>query len=194
MILAFISLFKASDVLLTLMANPFYLEIGFSKSQIAWVSGTFGFIVTFVGSYLRRHADLPHRHPAGPVDRRRADDGLEPDVRAAGLGRRRAMPLFHVAILIENVSGGMGTTAFVAYLASLCNRRYTAVQYALLTSFMQMLGKFVIVPSSGFLVDALGWITVLRAVDARPACRRSLCLWWLGRHVHAPAAAAAPAE
>ena len=90
--------------------------------------------------------------------------------------------LFHLTILIENLSGGMGTTAFVAYLASLCNRRYTAVQYALLTSFMQMLGKFVIVPSSGFLVEGVGWINffVLSSLAGIPAL---VLLWWLGRRV-----------
>ena len=76
----------------------------------------------------------------------------------------------------------MGTTAFVAYLASLCNRRYTAVQYALLTSFMQMLGKFVVVPSSGFLVEGLGWINffILSTLAGLPALA---LLWWLGRNV-----------
>jgi PAT family beta-lactamase induction signal transducer AmpG len=191
-ILAFISLFKASDVLLTLMANPFYLELGFTKSQIAWVSGTFGFIVTFIGSYL-----------AGTLIYR---IGILPGLWIGGLLMMASnlmfalqawvgasYPLFHAVILIENVSGGMGTTAFVAYLASLCNRRYTAVQYALLTSFMQMFGKFVVVPGSGFLVAALGWINffVLSTLAGLPALA---LLWWLGRRVHAPLPAAAPAE
>jgi PAT family beta-lactamase induction signal transducer AmpG len=191
-ILAFISLFKASDVLLTLMANPFYLELGFTKSQIAWVSGTFGFIVTFIGSYLAgtliyRIGILPGLWIGGVL--MMASNlmfALQAWVGAS-------YPLFHAVILIENVSGGMGTTAFVAYLASLCNRRYTAVQYALLTSFMQMFGKFVVVPGSGFLVAALGWINffVLSTLAGLPALA---LLWWLGRRVHAPLPAAAPAE
>jgi PAT family beta-lactamase induction signal transducer AmpG len=191
-ILAFISLFKASDVLLTLMANPFYLEIGFSKSQIAWVSGTFGFIVTFLGSYLAgtliyRIGILSGLWIGGVLM-------MASNLMFALLAWTGASyPLFHAVILIENVSGGMGTTAFVAYLASLCNRRYTAVQYALLTSFMQMFGKFVVVPGSGFLVAALGWINffVLSTLAGLPALA---LLWWLGRHVHAPLPAPAPAE
>lgn len=184
MILSFISLFKASDVLLTLMANPFYLEIGFNKSQIAWVSGTFGFLVTFVGSYV-----------AGLLIYRM---GI---LRGLWIGAILMMgsnlmfalqawvgasyPLLHLTILVENVSGGMGTTAFVAYLASLCNVRYTAVQYALLTSFMQLLAKFVIVPSSGFLVEGLGWINffVMSSAAGLPAL---VLLWWLGRQGGAP--------
>jgi PAT family beta-lactamase induction signal transducer AmpG len=191
MILAFISVFKASDVLLTLMANPFYLETGFTKSQIAWVSGTFGFIVTFVGAYV-----------AGLLVYRM---GI---MRGLWIGAILMMAsnlmfalqawvgadyrLLHLTILIENVSGGIGTTAFIAYLASLCNVRYTAVQYALLTSFMQMLGKFVIVPSSGFLVEGLGWVAffVLSSAAGVPALA---LLWWLGRQAAAPSPDHAPA-
>jgi PAT family beta-lactamase induction signal transducer AmpG len=190
-ILVFISLFKASDVLLTLIANPFYLEIGFTKSEIAWVSGTFGFFVTFVGSYVAglliyRTGIMTGLWIGGVL---MMGSNLMFALQAyAGAN----YPLFHLTILVENVSGGMGTTAFVAYLASLCNRRYTAVQYALLTSFMQMFGKFVVVPGSGFLVEALGWINffILSSLAGLPAL---LLLWWLARHVHTPGTDAAPA-
>ncbi|MGI9420024.1 MAG: AmpG family muropeptide MFS transporter [Geminicoccaceae bacterium] len=190
-ILAFISLFKASDVLLTLMANPFYLETGFTKSQIAWVSGTFGFFVTFAGSYI-----------AGLLIYR---IGIMPGLWISGILMMASnlmfalqayvgadYALFHLTIFIENLSGGMGTTAFVAYLASLCNRRYTAVQYALLTSFMQMFGKFVVVPGSGFLVESTGWINffVLSTLAGIPAL---ILLWWLGRRVSITAPEPAPA-
>jgi PAT family beta-lactamase induction signal transducer AmpG len=179
-ILAFISLFKASDVLLTLIANPFYLEIGFTKSQIAWVSGTFGFFVTFVGAYLAglliyRIGILAGLWISGIL--MMASNLMFALQAQAGAH----YPLFHATILIENLSGGMGTTAFVAYLASLCNRHYTAVQYALLTSFMQILAKFVIVPSSGYLADSLGWVSffLLSSLAGLPALA---LLWWLGRH------------
>ncbi len=181
LILAFISLFKASDVLLTLMANPFYLETGFTKSQIAWVSGSFGFFVTFAGSYIAgvliyRIGILNSLWISGIL---MMSSNLMFALQAY-VGAHYG--LFHVTILVENLSGGMGTTAFVAYLASLCNRRYTAVQYALLTSFMQMLGKFLIVPSSGFLVESVGWITffVASSLAGLPAL---VLLWWLGRRV-----------
>ncbi len=180
-ILAFISLFKTSDVLLTLMANPFYIETGFTKGQIAWVSGTFGFFVTFAGSYLAglliyRIGILASLWISGIL---MMASNLMFALQAY-VGADYA--LFHLTILIENLSGGMGTTAFVAYLASLCNRRYTAVQYALLTSFMQMLGKFVVVPSSGFLVEGVGWVNffVLSSLAGLPALA---LLWWLGRKV-----------
>jgi PAT family beta-lactamase induction signal transducer AmpG len=191
-ILAFISLFKASDVLLTLMANPLYLETGFTKSQIAWVSGSFGFFVTFAGAYfagvmIYRIGILASLWISGVL---MMASNLMFALQAY-VGAHYG--LFHLTILVENLSGGMGTTAFVAYLASLCNRRYTAVQYALLTSFMQMLGKFLIVPSSGFLVETVGWVPffVMSSLAGVPAL---LLLWWLSRRVRiadpAPAMAA----
>ncbi len=180
-ILAFISLFKASDVLLTLMANPFYLEIGFTKSQIAWVSGTFGFFVTFAGAYIAgvliyRIGILNSLWISGVL---MMASNLMFALQAY-VGAHYG--LFHLTILFENLTGGMGTTAFVAYLASLCNRQYTAVQYALLTSFMQMPGKYLFVPSSGFLADGLGWVTffIISSLAGIPAL---LLLWWLCRKV-----------
>jgi PAT family beta-lactamase induction signal transducer AmpG len=188
-ILAFISLFKASDVLLTLMANPFYIDVGFSRTEIAWVSGTFGLWMTLIGGVVG--GILVYRL------------GLMRSLTVAVLLmatsnlmflllslRGPDLFLFHLVILVENVSGGLGTTVFVAYLSSLCNLHYTAVQYALLTSFMQLLGKFVIVPSSGFFADALGWqlFFVASTLFALPAL---LLLWLLQRRGMTVRAAAA---
>lgn len=184
LILAFISVFKSSDVLLTLMANPFYLEVGFTKSQIGMASGTFGFLVTFVGSYVAgmliyRIGILRSLWLSAVL--MMASNLMFVVQAQAGAN----YPLFFVTIFAENLSGGMGTTAFVAYLASLCDVRYTAVQYALLTSFMQLLAKFVTVPSSGFLVDAMGWAPffVFSAAAGLPAL---LLLWLLGRRAMHP--------
>lgn len=206
-ILALISVFKASDVILTLMANPFYIEMGFSKAQIAWVSKTFGLWMTLLGGLiggavvyrlglLRSLALavmvmavsnlafllLAWSHDLGIGVPSTADRGQ-------GLWM---LGLFHLVILIENLSGGIGTSVFVAYLSSLCNVHYTAVQYALLTSFMQLFGKFVIVPASGFFVDALGWqlFFIVSALFALPAL---LLIRWLqrrGLEVEAPVAGA----
>ena len=106
----------------------------------------------------------------------------------------RILPLFTALIMIENMSGGLGTTVFVAYLSSLCNAHYSAVQYALLTSFMQMFAKFVVVPSSGFYAEAMGWVGffVTSTFFALPSL---LLLWWLSRQGVAardPALATAP--
>lgn len=175
-ILAFISLFKASDVLLTLMANPFYIDVGFTLAQIAWVSGTFGLWMTLLGGVLG--GILVFR--LGLLRSLTVSVLLmaTSNLMFLLLSLRGAdIVMFHLVILVENASGGLGTTVFVAYLSSLCNIHYTAVQYALLTSFMQLLGKFVIVPSSGFFADALGWqlFFVTSTLFALPA----LVLLWL---------------
>jgi PAT family beta-lactamase induction signal transducer AmpG len=156
------------------------------------VSGSFGFFVTFAGAYfagvmIYRIGILASLWISGVL---MMASNLMFALQAY-VGAHYG--LFHLTILVENLSGGMGTTAFVAYLASLCNRRYTAVQYALLTSFMQMLGKFLIVPSSGFLVETVGWVPffVMSSLAGVPAL---LLLWWLSRRVRiadpAPAMAA----
>ena len=69
-------------------------------------------------------------------------------------GKSYGMLMFAVAF--ENMSGGMGTAAFVSLLMAMCNHRYTATQYALLSS-LAALGRIFISPTSGFLVERIGW-------------------------------------
>jgi PAT family beta-lactamase induction signal transducer AmpG len=191
-ILAFISVYKAADVVLTLMANPFYIDVGFDKAEIAWVSGTFGLWMTLIGGIL------------GGVLVFRLGLMLSLALSVALMAGSNLMflllswvgpnlALFHAVILVENVTAGLGTTVFVAYLSSLCNIHYTAVQYALLTSFMQLLGKFVIVPSSGFFADAVGWSVffLTSTLFALPALFLLWLLWRWGLAVETPAAARA---
>ncbi|GBD42665.1 hypothetical protein HRbin40_00120 [bacterium HR40] len=168
-ILALISLYKASDAMLTLMANPFYIDMGFSKAQIAWVGKTFGLWMTLLGGLLGGavvyRLGLIRSLALGVVAMAASNLAFlllawspHPPAADQEMGADLwRLALFHLVILVENLSGGLGTTVFVAYLSSLCNAHYTAVQYALLTSFMQLFGKFVLVPSSGFFVEALGW-------------------------------------
>ncbi len=208
LVLALISVFKASDVLLTLMANPFYIEMGFTKAQIAWVSKTFGLWMTLLGGLvggavvyrlgLIRSMALAVVVMAASnlafllLARAHALGAAALGLDEAGFGTLM-LALFHLVILIENLSGGLGTAVFVAYLSSLCNVHYTAVQYALLTSFMQLFGKFVIVPSSGFFVDALGWEAFFAgsALAALPALALLYVLARLGLSVEPPPAPAA---
>ena len=86
-------------------------------------------------------------------------------------------------VTLENLSGGMGTAAFVALLMALCDRRYTATQYALLSAFASI-GRVVVSPASGFAVEALGWpaFFVLTFLSAVPG------LWLMMRLRHTVAA------
>ena len=91
--------------------------------------------------------------------------------------------LFIFAVAFENLCGGMGTAAFVALLMTMCNHRFTATQYALLSS-LAAIGRIFVAPTSGFLVESIGWanfffITFLTALPG-------LCLlYWLRREVSA---------
>jgi PAT family beta-lactamase induction signal transducer AmpG len=84
------------------------------------------------------------------------------------------------AVAFENFSGGMGTAAFVSLLMAMCNHRYTATQYALLSS-LAALGRIFIGPTSGFLVESVGWATFffITALTALPG----LALLWCLRRV-----------
>ena len=62
-----------------------------------------------------------------------------------------------VVIGIENFCGGMGTSAYTAFLMGLCNRKFTATQYALLSSLMAV-GRYVTGAPTGYLADAVGWL------------------------------------
>ena len=82
-----------------------------------------------------------------------------------------------MVIAAENLSGGMGTAAFVAFLMSLCNQRFTATQYALLSAFASV-GRVWVGPLAGVLAEAIGWPTffIVSTVLALPALGM---LWWL---------------
>jgi PAT family beta-lactamase induction signal transducer AmpG len=82
-----------------------------------------------------------------------------------------------MVIAAENLSGGMGTAAFVAFLMSLCNQRFTATQYALLSAFASV-GRVWVGPLAGVLAESIGWPSffLVSLVLGAPAL---LMLWWL---------------
>jgi PAT family beta-lactamase induction signal transducer AmpG len=93
-----------------------------------------------------------------------------------------------VSIAVENITTGMGTTAFVAYLSSLCNVAYTATQYALLTSLMAF-SRTVLSSGAGWLADQMPWTTffVVTTLAALPGL--ILLLWMIRRFPPEPGGA-----
>jgi len=73
-------------------------------------------------------------------------------------------PLMVTSIGAENICGGMGNAAFIAFMMSLCDKRFTATQYALLTSFMAVTRILAGVPT-GFMVHEMGWAVFFAATD-----------------------------
>ena len=88
-----------------------------------------------------------------------------------------------MVIAAENLSGGMGTAAFVAFLMSLCNQRFTATQFALLSAFASV-GRVWVGPLAGVLAESIGWPTffIVSTVVALPAL---VMLWWMRTAVQA---------
>jgi PAT family beta-lactamase induction signal transducer AmpG len=156
-ILAFILLYKIGDTMAAAIAIPFYLELGFSKSEIGAVVKLFGSWATIGGAVLGGMLMLRIG-----IHRSLWVFGVLQAVSTAGfafLARAGAsLPALAAVIGFESVTGGMGTSAFVAFMASLTDRRFSATQYALLTSIMG-LPRVIASAPTGFAAKHLGWET-----------------------------------
>ena len=154
-ILLFIVTFKLGDAFLSIMTNPFYIDLGFTKTEIAEVTKLFGLIALavglFIGGLLIKWTGLLNALLISGV--LQAASNLVFAYQAVA-GNDVGVLTFTIAV--ENVTGGMGTAAFVAYLSSLTNTAFTATQYALLSAFMAF-GRTLLSSPSGYLVDFVGW-------------------------------------
>jgi len=180
LVLAVIIFYKFGDAMLGRMAGVFYVDLGFTKIEIANYTKSVGLLATllgvgvggwvcirlgtmramFLGAFLMMVTNLAFA------------------VLAAG---GKDFGLLAGVVFFDNLTGGMATTAFVAYLSSLCNVAFTATQYALLAS----LGNFARIQLgsvSGWAVDALGgdWTLFFIGVGAMSIPAIAL-LWWLVR-------------
>ncbi|XOV87324.1 MAG: AmpG family muropeptide MFS transporter [Pseudomonadota bacterium] len=156
-VLLFISVFRLSDIAMGIMANPFYLDMGYSKTDIANVAKVFGFFMSIAGSavcgVLVVKWGIYRPLLIGAV----AVAATNLLFAALSLAEPKILYL-GIVISADNVSGGFAATAFVAYLSSLTNRAYTATQYALFSSLMTLPGKF-ISGFSGVIVDGYGYFS-----------------------------------
>ena len=178
LILIFVIFYKLGDTLAGAMANPFYIELNFTKIEIANVSKLFGLAATLAGGFIggvlvNRVGILRSLLICGVLQM------LSNLMFAIQAVVGHSVPMLALTIGIENVTGGMGTAAFVAYLSGLCSVAYTATQYALLSALMS-LPRTLLSASAGWLADHLDWVTffLLTTVAALPGL---LLLWWLMR-------------
>lgn len=156
-IIAFIFFYRMSDAYMGQMAYPFFDDLGFTKSQIAAASKIYGMLATIAGGFI-----------GGMVMNRL---GMYRGLMLCGIlqsltnfiyvlqaqiGNQFAM--LCTTIAFDNIAGGMATIAFVAYLSSLCNKKYTATQYALLSSLMT-LARDIFAATSGWLAELVSWET-----------------------------------
>lgn len=142
LILALIALYKMSDIAMGVMANPFYLDLGFSKKEIADVTKVFGFFMTIFGTslggvlVLRYGIMRPLLFGAVIV--------ALTNLLFAGLAVMQPnLYLLAGVVSADNLSGGIAAAVFIAYLSSLTNTAYTATQYALFSSLMTLPAKLI---------------------------------------------------
>ena len=178
-ILLFVVLYKLGDAIAGTMSNPLYVALGFSKVEIANIAKVFGVIATLAGVAI------------GGVMVLRL--GVFRALLIAGILQMLSnvfyilqvwaghdIAMLAVTIGVENLTGGMGSAAFVAYLSGLCNLAFTATQYALLSS-LATVGVNLLSASGGYLADELGWVRFFLASMAMAVPGLALLVWLMRR-------------
>jgi PAT family beta-lactamase induction signal transducer AmpG len=177
-ILVFVLLFKLGDAIAANMAGPLYVTLGFTNSEIASITKVFGMGAAMIGVFL------------GGLIVVRA--GVMRALLLGGVVQTLSILMYIVqywaghdlfvltfTIAAENVTTGIGSAAFVAYLSRLCSRAFTATQYALLSALASV-GRIVIASAGGRIADVYGWVPFF--VVATLACLPGLALLvWLMR-------------
>ena len=155
LLLALIGLYRISDIVLGVISNVFYQDLGFSKPEIASVVKTFGLLMTIVGGFMggllsMRFGVIRVLFLGGVLS---AVTNLLFMVLAA---KGHDITWLYIVISADNLSAGIASAAFVAFLSSLTNISFTATQYAIFTSLMTFLPK-VLGGYSGTMVDGMGY-------------------------------------
>jgi PAT family beta-lactamase induction signal transducer AmpG len=184
-------LYKIGDALAGSLTTAFLIRgVGFSSTDVGVVNKGMGLAATIVGALIG--GALMTRW--GLFRSLLVFGGLQAVsnlsfMLLAWMGKH--YPLMVGAIAVENLSGGMGTAAFVALMMSLCDHRFTATQFALLSA-LAAVGRVVVGPPSGYLVDQIGWMLFFLISTA--AALPGLWVVWRLRELLGERAALAPVE
>jgi PAT family beta-lactamase induction signal transducer AmpG len=166
-----------------IMANPFYVDMGYTKDEVAAVTKIYGVIMTLVGAFVG--GVLAMRFGVMKVLMLGAVLSAGSNLLFAWLGSRgHDVWALTFVISADNLSSGIASAAFIAYLSSLTNINYSATQYALISSMMLLLPKF-LAGYSGKYVDAFGYshFFTATALLGLPV----LVLVWLASRMQPPA-------
>jgi PAT family beta-lactamase induction signal transducer AmpG len=156
-LLVFIGFYRVTDMVLGVMANPFYIDLGFSLAEIASITKVFGIFVTLSGAAIGGVA-VARYGLGGPLVFGAVLLAVT-NLFFAGMALTGAELWFLViTISADNLAAGFTGTVFIAYLSGLTNVNYTATQYALFSSLMTLPGKL-ISGFSGFIVEGTDWFT-----------------------------------
>ncbi len=155
LILGLIAVYRISDVVMGIMANPFYVDMGFTKDEVAAVTKVYGVVMTLVGAFVGGALSL--RLGVMRVLMLGAVLSALSNLLFVWLGARGHDVQALVAVIsADNLASGIASAAFIAYLSSLTNVQYSATQYALFSSMMLLAPKW-LAGFSGAYVDAHGY-------------------------------------
>ncbi len=178
-ILLLIACYRISDVVMGVMANPFYHDMGFSKEEVAWVSKVFGVIMTLLGAFVGGVLTMR----LGILRTLLLGAGLSAATNLlfsllAGIGHNLAFLMMTVSA--DNLAAGIASAAFVAFLSSLTNLSFSATQYALFSSLMVLLPKG-LAGFSGVLVEEMGFVAFFMLTAALGVPVMLLIVWLMRR-------------
>jgi PAT family beta-lactamase induction signal transducer AmpG len=182
LILALIAVYRISDVVMGIMANPFYVDMGYTKDEVAAVTKIYGVVMTLVGAFIG--GVLSMRLGVMRVLMLGAVLSAATNLLFAWLVTRgHDVTALIFVISADNLSSGIASAAFIAYLSSLTNLNYSATQYAIFSSVMLLFPKF-LAGYSGLYVDAFGYqnFFIATAMLGLPV----LLLVWLASRVKTP--------
>ena len=155
LILGLIATYRISDVVMGIMANPFYVDMGYTKDEVAAVTKIYGVIMTLVGAFVG--GALAMRVGVMRVLMLGAVLSAASNLLFSALATRgHDVTGLIFVISADNLASGIASAAFIAYLSSLTNVNYSATQYALFSSMMLLLPKF-LAGYSGRYVDSFGY-------------------------------------
>lgn len=181
--LALIATYRISDVVMGIMANPFYVDMGFSKLEVANVTKVYGVMMTLAGAAIGGVMAL--RLGVARVMMAGAVLSALTNVLFAWLAGQGANYWALVGVIsADNLASGIASAAFIAYMSSLTSRGYSATQYALFSSLMLLLPKFV-AGFSGTFVDAYGYASFFYATALLGLPVLGL-VWWAGHMAQQP--------
>jgi len=156
LLLALIATYRISDVVMGVMANPFYKDMGFTKDEVAAVSKVYGVVMTLAGAFIGGVISL--RIGVLRTLFLGALLSAATNLLFAWLALRgHDLKFLIFAVSADNLSAGIASSAFVAYLSGLTNVAYSATQYALFSSVMLLLPKY-LAGFSGLYVDTFGYV------------------------------------
>ena len=155
LILLFILLYKVGDTMAHSLSTNFYLEMGYTKTEIGTVVKVFGLMATLVGAFIGGLLSIKIGLYKSLIS-----FGVFQAIATLGFSvlaiSTKSLMLLASVITLENLAAGMGYTAYLAFIANMTNKQFTATQFALMTAIMS-LPRTLFSGSSGFLVESLGW-------------------------------------